>query len=369
MRFAGVVLALLSAAPAAAQETEAFALGGDVFRAGGTAVHEAEGADDVFLAGETVRLGAEIGGSAHLAGRRVEIAGAVGQDVYAAGQEVSLGAPVAGDATLAGYDLQVTGEVGESLRATAATVRVAAPVGGPALLAGESVTLDAPIAGDVALMAETLQFGEAAAIGGRLVLYGDEDRLAAVPARVVPLERIELRTPEDRGGPPIAVGPPSIAMAAGGFLASVAVLALLAWLAAVIAPVGVEVMRDRVSLRPFRTLGLGFVALSALVGAAVVIALTIIGLVVAPVVLLAAMLLGFAGWVVAVYMIGSALWEAMRRGEPDTLGERALAALLGAAVASVIFLVPFLGWLLMLCAVLVGMGALTSVALSRRTTA
>jgi hypothetical protein len=126
------------------------------------------------------------------------------------------------------------------------------------------------------------------------------------------------------------------------------------------------VLRDRVSARPFRTLGIGFLTLSALIGAAVVLALTIVGILVAPVLILAAVLIGLAGYVVTVYIFGSTVWEAIGRGEPDTLGERAIAALIGALLASVIVLVPFLGWLFMLAAVLLGMGALAWWTLGKR---
>ena len=363
MRWMVMLTALAAAPPAAAQD--GFDLGGDVFRAGRTAVFDAAGANDAFLAGEQVRLGAEVAGSAHLAGRRVELAGPVGGDLYAAGMDIVVGAPVAGDATLAARDIAVTAEIGEELRAMGATVRVAAPVGGAALLSGDTVVLDAPVSGDVALMGERLEFGEAAAIEGRLILYGDEESLAAVPARVVPPERIDLRTPEDWEGSGMGMSAPSAATAVGSFIVGVLILALLAWLAALVAPVGVEVLRDRTGARPFKTLGVGFLALSALIGAAVVLALTIIGIFVAPAVLLVAGLLGLAGYVVAVYMIGSSLWEAMRRGEPDSAAERALAAVIGAAVASLLVLVPFLGWLFMLAAVLIGMGALAGAIFSR----
>lgn len=357
--FFTAVLAQGFGPPAVAQQDDAVRLGSDVFRAGNLVIEDAADIDNAFLAGQRVRLATGITGSAHLAGRIVEAAGPVSRDLYAAGYAVGVSAPIAGDATLAGYEITVDAEVGGSLRATGRSVAVSAPVGGPSILAGNAVRLDAPIDGDVALYADRVLFGEAAAITGRLIIYGDEDAPTAVPEHVVPPERIELRASEawDRG---TDLRAPSIAAAAGGFIVGALILALLAWLAAVIAPVGIEVLRDRVSLKPFRTLGLGFLALSALIGAAVVLALTVIGLIVVPVILLMAAVLGIVGWIVSVYMLGASLWEGTGRGEPDTLGERAIAALIGALVASVVLLVPFLGWLFMLVAMLVGMGALTS---------
>jgi hypothetical protein len=121
-----------------------------------------------------------------------------------------------------------------------------------------------------------------------------------------------------------------------------------------------------VAFRPFRTLGLGFLALSALVGSAVIVALTIVGLLLVPAVVVATVLVGFAGDVIAVYMLGAGLTEWWRRREPARFGERAVAALVGAVVAGLIVLVPFLGWLFMLAAVLVGTGALARAAFGPR---
>src|SRR5690606_14309370 len=108
-----------------------------------------------------------------------------------------------------------------------------------------------------------------------------------------------------------------VAAGIGSFLAGIAILALLATLAASIAPVGIEALRDEISLRPFRTFGLGFLALAALVGSGVIIGLTVVGLLIVPAIVLATLLIGFAGCVTAVYMLGSSLYEWRTRREPD----------------------------------------------------
>ncbi len=349
------VTLLFGAGAAGAQEGRPWlVLGDDVYRSGGTVVVTEEGVGNAFLAGERVRIGVGIDGSAHLAGRRAVVAAPVGGSVYAAAMDVEVQAPVAGGATLAGYEVVVEAPVGGSLRAAGAEVRVTAPIGGTAFIRGSEVFLDAPIEGDAAISADELSFGPQARIGGRLVLWGEPERAAAIPEAVVPAERIELREP-----PEPAPEAPGFAAAAGTYAVAIAVLALFATFAAIIAPVGIDRMRDAASARTFRTLGLGFITLSACIGAAVVVALTVVGLILVPVVLVVTVLLGLAGYVVAVYMIGAGILEAARRREPESLGARALAAIIGAVVAGLVFLVPFLGWLFMLAAVLFGLGALS----------
>jgi hypothetical protein len=356
-----VAMALAAAGAAAAQD-DAFRIGDDVFRAGTSVVHDEAGIDDLFAAGERVEVAAPITGTAWLTGRRVTVDAEVGSDLYAAGADLSLGAPVAGDANLAGYDVTVDAPVGEALRAAARHLRVAAPVVGTALIAAKTVEIDAAIAGDATIAAETITFGEGAAVGGRLVIHDDPDRPTEVPASVAPADRVERRAlpVEARDAPRHARGWLAIGR---GVLFGALFVAVLATLAASIAPRSVERLYVIADERPFRTLAFGFLALAALIGAAVLLVMTLIGIVVAPVVLIAAVALAVLGYVLAVYLAGRAVWDWIGQLPPDTFWERALAALIGAVLVGLVSLVPFIGWLVLLALTLIGLGALTVAAL------
>ncbi len=355
----GLVVGLAVAAPAAAEEEGRFRLGADHFAAGDSVRHDASGAENLFLAGETVRQEAAIDGTGHLAGRRVFVAAPVGGSLYAAGMDVDLSADVAGDATLAGYRVEVAAPVAGNLRAFAARLSVGAPVGGTALLAGETVRLDAPIAGDAAIATERISFGPAARIDGTLRLYGDRAERIEIPESVIASDRV-TRLPRadwreiERPVPRIGWGG-----LIGGFLGGVLVVAAVAALIAAVAPGPMADMRRRILDRPFGTLGWGFLTLSAVIGATVVVALTLIGIFVAPAFLLLAALGAFLGYVIGAYSFGAGLLIAVGRGEPASLGQRALAALLGALLAGLLALIPILGWLFVLALLLAGVGALT----------
>ena len=88
------------------------------------------------------------------------------------------------------------------------------------------------------------------------------------------------------------------------------------------------------------------------------LAATVIGIVLAPFAVLAAVLLGFVGYVVAVYLLGA--WAITRAGalEPDTFPEYALAGLVGAVIATLLSLIPLLGWFVILALTFVGVGAI-----------
>jgi hypothetical protein len=359
-----VTLALLAlAGPAAAQDADHFRFGNDVFYGGASPTIEGDGIDDAFAAGERVELAVPIAGTAHLAGRRADARADIGGNLYAAGADVTVAAPVAGDATLAGYDVSVGGAIGDDLRAAGRTVEVTAPVGGTALLTAETVALDARIAGDAAIAADTLEFGPGAAVGGRLALYGPEAENLAVPDTVAPPDRID-RHPSEHARAPEDDRRPGWATFGIGFLVGVVILALLATLAAAVAPASVERLRDLTGDRPFRTLWIGFLTLSTLIGAAVLATLSVIGIVAVPVILLIAAVLGFVGYIIAVYLVGRAIWNWIGQLPPDSLPERALAALLGAVAVTLLGLIPFAGWLVLLILTLTGIGAL-SVAMFR----
>ncbi len=353
------VMIVLAASPATAQEKEdAFDFGSDSFRAGGTVVFDTAGTDDLFMAGETVRGAADITGSAHLAGRKVTMAGAVGGDAYLAGMDVTLEGQVAGDATLAGYDVRV-GAVGGDLRISGAKLAVEGPVAGYALIAGDEVQIDAIIAGDVSLTARELDFTDGARIDGRLFIYEEEPGTLEIPASVAPEDRIERReiSEWEEGTRQLKVW--DWRRAVRSFVLGVIAVSVIAALIAAILPETLADLRRSVLDRPLRNLWFGFLAQSALVGSAILFAMTLIGMVLVPAVILLALVGGFAGYVVAVYAFGVGLLLLFNRPEPDSIGERAVAAGIGALVAGIISLIPLVGWLFVLALMLAGIGAIT----------
>lgn len=354
-RILSLLIAVLFAMPAWAEDDPAsLDFGGDAFRAGRTVSHDSAGTDDLFMAGERVAGRADITGSAHLAGREVTMEGAVGGDAYAAGEEVIVQGDVSGDATLAGRAVSVA-RVGGDLRAAGSELRLDGEIGGYAMVAGEDVVFNAAVAGDVSLAARQVDWGEAASIAGRLIVYEAEPGDLDIPERVVPADRIERRQIEEWEGPQ----PPNWWWAIAVFLLGVIVVAGLAALIAALVPERLAEMRRQVLARPFHTLWLGFLTQSAVIGAGVLFALTIIGLLATPAMVLLALVGGFAGYVVAAYAVGVGLLLAFGRHEPDTIGDRAMAAGVGALAAGIIGLIPFLGWLFVLALVLSGIGAIT----------
>lgn len=367
-----LVLGLLAlGGPALAQDDGLHLFGGDAFGSGATVTMAREGVGDVFGAGERVEVVAPISGSAHLAGRRVATEAAIGGDVVAFGADVELAGEVAGSVTVAGYDVGIDGAVGGNVRAAGRSVSIAGPVGGSLLASGGTLVLDGTVAGDASLDAGTIVFGPAAQVGGTLLLQGPEAETLAVPGSVAPPERI-ARHPERHGsatgagtGTVVghagaeAAGGPGWRAAAIGFALGILVLAALAFVVAVAGPRRAETVAGQIGAEPVWTVWIGFLTLSVLLGAAVVAMLTVVGLLAVPLILIVAGVACFLGYLYAVYGIGRAVWTRFDRVPPDTAGERAIAALCGALAVSLLGLVPFVGWPLLLLLTLAGLGALS----------
>ncbi len=367
-RFVLIMASLFWALPALAQSDDGrtdegralFAIGADSFMAGNSVTLDQAGRDDLFATGQSVTVSADVTGSIHAAGRRVFLGGKVGGDIYAAGMEVVISGPVAGDVTAMGYEVTVANSVAGDLRAMGATVRVEGPVAGYAILSGESVILNGTIGGDVSLQAGEVTFGPDARIDGQLTIYEKPDEKVEIAASVLPADRITRRAvTEWKDSEGARLGGLGWRHVVRNFLYGVLFVAIVAGLIAGIAPTHLSRMRNRLLDAPFRTLWFGFLTQSTLIGSAILFALTVVGIVVAPASILAALLIGFFGYVIGAYALGVGLILLIGRSEPDGLAERVVAAFIGALVAGVIALIPLLGWIFVLALTLAGIGAIT----------
>lgn len=355
---AAIMLALLSLPASAQDEGTATDFGGDRFLSGGTVNVDQPGIDDVFAAGAKVNVKAEIAGSAYLAGRVVDVSGTVGGNVFIAGMDVVAEGTVSGDVTVVGNNVTVH-EVGGDLRASGGTLTVSGPVAGYAMLAGDEVLLDNVVSGDVYLTARNVDFGENARVEGRFVVYEDEADSLKIPESVAPEDRIERRERAEWDATVPSMSSETWWSLAGSFLWGVLIIAVVASLIAAVVPQTLAQLRQGLLEQPFRNLWFGFLAGSVVMGSVIIFAATLIGLLLIPASLVIALVVGFAGYVVAAYSVGVGLLMMIGRPQPGSVGARILAAGTGALAVSAIALIPFLGWLFALALVLAGVGAIT----------
>ncbi len=318
-------------------------------------------AGDLFAAGHTVRVTTDMEGSAHLAGRRVAVDARIGENLYGMGQDVDIAGPVAGNVTLFGQTVTITEPVSGNLRAAGETIELDGPVAGSAVLGGEWLRIDATISGDVALAGDDLEWGDAARIEGAVHIYTDDPEAVGVPARVAGADRITFHEARafDEAHPMLGERPGVFARAFR-WAVGVLVVGLLGTLFAASAPDYLAGLRARILARPGFSGVVGAVGISALTGSVVLLAMTGFGILLLPLPVLAAVLLGVAGYVVGTYALGVWAVGTAGRGDPASTGERAVAAFAGAALAAAVGLVPFLGWLATMAVFLIGAGALVA---------
>lgn len=356
------ILLLVFALPAMAQDEGNWRFGGDAYMAGRNVVLSGEAVQDLFIAGDKVRAEADVDGSAHMAGRYVALQSRVGQNFYGAGMEVEVAGTVAGNVSIMGDSLSVSEPVSGNLRAMGSNVDIAAPVAGSAILGGDHVALDGVIGGDLALATNDIVWGDGAQVLGDVHVYSDTPDAIAVPERVASADRVILHEAAafDHDGAMGSMERPSFLQQLRGWLGGVLVVGVLATLFAAIAPDYLANLRQRALARPVKSGVIGFVGLSALVGSVVFLAMTGIGIVLIPISILAAILLGIAGYVIGAYLLG--VWAVRMSGRPvpASTGERAVAAFVGAAIGALIGLIPWIGWLAVMAIFLVGAGGLVA---------
>jgi cytoskeletal protein CcmA (bactofilin family) len=306
----------------------------------------------VVAAGGSVTLSGPVSGSVLAGGGNVHVSGAVGRSLRAGAGTLTLGGRVATDALLAGGSVEVQrdAEVGRDLLATGGSLRVTGAVGRNAFLSGGTVIIGGRIEGDVTVEADHLTVLSSARVGGRLRYRSNR------PAEIQEGSQIA-------GG--VEVMPrrvrPRSAFRAFPFVLAWRVTEAL-WLLVIglvlliVAPRAVTRVSERIRRGFGYSLLTGFILVIVLPVAAVIVALTFLGI---PLALLLMLLYGatlIAAQIFPAAWLGRWLLSRVARvgAEPSPY----LAQIVGTVLLVLLIAVPFLGWLVRLVAVLLGVGAL-----------
>jgi len=368
---AGLLLALALMAPSAQAE--------DIWRAGAAVSVDAQGEPDVWAAGASVTvrgvasrdiwaagaivdIDARAGADVWTAGSRVDIAGRVGEALTVTGAEVDITARVGGDSRVAGAQVTFAPEavLDGTVRGAGALVDFRARGGGDVSLSGAEVTFDGQTTGNVTIRGQKVRIGDQAEIGGDLEVYSDERpdiaQEARIGGRLVTLGLEDADWPEGGGFPALLaalVAPIIVAISAFIF----GLLAI--WLTRG----AVEQTIDTFMERPGGSLLRGILTLVAVVlGAAVLVAL-FVGFPLGLALLLAVPVLVITGLAGAGLSVGE--WIANRAGEPRSAGGRIGLMALGMLVLTLVGLIPVAGAILVLLAILMGLGAVVITARTR----
>ncbi len=324
---------------------------------------------DAFAAGFSVALERPVAMDAHLAGFDVTVGpdADIGGDLYATGGSVEVRAAVADDVTLAGATvaLGAAASVGGNARVVAGDLTLDAPVAGDLTAGAGRIVLNATIGGDVRLAASEIVFGENARVVGTL-RYAAPSRVD-VPASVAAADRI-VRTALEREdvrewGRTARDSMPGartfVSSALFGTLVTLLFLLAVAALLFAFAPLRTERLRGYAARHPWHAVMMGFLGLATVVGLVPVGLLTLVGIPLVPIALLGIFLFWTIGYVLGVYVVACRIWGA---DEPSTrsVASRLGVLALGIVAFAALNFVPFVGWLINLALMLLGLGAMST---------
>ncbi len=312
---------------------------GDVFTAGSNITMNGTVNGDVFSAGGTTTIGGQVRQSVRAAGGTVMLTGAIGQDALVAAGTTSIGG---------------TARVGRDLLAATGTASVTGPVTRNVLVSGGDVSLAAPVGGSVKAETETLRLNNGAQVAGSLTYTSPRQAEIASGALVAgTTQRFEPRVRQQPLGPFTG---PSIGVIdwIRGLVGLAALGLAIVFLFPRFAQRELEVARRS----PWASLGLGFALLVGIPIFAVLV--LIVGAVVGGwwiglfVLALYAVAL-VAGYILSALFVGRTAIAVLRIAEQHM----AWYTLEGLVLLGLVSLVPFVGGLIGVVAVVFGLGALT----------
>jgi cytoskeletal protein CcmA (bactofilin family) len=332
-------------------------LGNDTFASGGSVALSEEIYGDAIAAGGEVTIDAAVRGDALLAGGEVELGGTVDEDVYAAGGEVEVSGHILGSARIAGGDIELGPEsvVDGAVSIAGGDVVVDGRIGQYLQVAAGSARIEGTVEGDVEVSGGSLDIGPRAVINGALTFRGPQPPEVADGATVRGgVQHIEAH---ERRGVGAFVGVFALLWLAGWLIVGWIVLALWPGFAGAV----VDTARNRTAAS-FIT---GFALLVGVPILLVALSVSLIGLPLALLLLCVYLLLLPLGYIAAAAAIGDWLLPRLRRGAEIATRHRVF-MLLGVLVALfVITRIPYLGGLVLLVVLLVGMGSLALAAVAR----
>ncbi len=357
--------ALGRAQPAAQGRTHA--RGQDAYLSGSNVEVTEDVAGDLLAAGGTVHVGAPVAESAILAGGNVSIDGPVGDDVIAAGGDVVLRGHAGDDARLAGGTVRITGHVDDDATAAGGTVRIERDgvVGGQASLAGGEivvsgtvgrlraaggrVTIDGTVRGDANVDSGSLDIGPTARIEGNVLHRGRRE------PRIDPAARIGGRVEHQ----PTAA-PRRRVLSVVAWLLFLPALFVTGVAAILVFPRFTPAAARTIETDPWRSLGVGALALFGAPALILALLVTGIGLPLGLVLLAGYLVALLVGYLVAALFLGIAVTGRLRgqREAPPSRGALVLRLLAALVVLAILRFVPILGSLVSFAALVFGLGAL-----------
>ncbi len=355
---ATLLMALAAGASAQTPPATERQVGDDHFAAGGRVRVVEPVAGDLFAAGGRIEVDAPVGGDVLLAGGQLRLRGAVGRSAYLAGGQVTLDGPVGHNVRIGAGRIEFTrnAQVDGNVSVGGGSVRLEGTVKGYLQAGGGHVLIDGRVDGDVTSTGGSVELGPNARLGGRL-RYASRDDVQIDPAAQVASGVERLALPAGRAASGV-VAPQRPDEPRGLNLVWTAGLMLLAAALVASAPGFSASTTKDLAGRTGLSLLSGFVVLVCVPVAALVLAITLIGIPIALLVIAAYFALLLGGYVVGALGVGLALLERFGGERAARQGWQVAAAAGAVLLIAWLGLAPWLGPALAALVLCGGVGAI-----------
>lgn len=298
--------------------------------------------------GDTVVIeeGETVDGDLRAFAGTVVVQGTVDGDLEAFGGDVLVEGEVTGDVEAFAGNVRVTGDVAGDVEAAAGNVVIAEGASvGSLSAAGGNVAVEGRVTGDVDAAAGSVTLGPAAVVEGDLAYGGELNRH--------PDSEVAGTITEESPGAPTPIGEVSTPPAWLGQLYWSVVNLVLGTILLAILPRFSDGVAATARTKPVKSAGVGLLALVGIPIALVLVAITVVGI---PLSIAGGFVFALLVWVASVYgrfAVGTWL---LSLADAEN---RWAALVVGLLAVLVVGLVPFLGGLVELLVLLLGLGALS----------
>jgi hypothetical protein len=325
---------------------------GDYFAAGPRVEISGIVNGDLYVAGGQVLVDGVVNGDVIVAGGKVTMSGTVAQDARIAGGQVMISGTIGRSATVAGGDVQVTttARIGENLFSGGGNVQVGGHIGKDARIGAARVTLSSQIERDLAVAAGSVHLTSKAMVGGKLRYWSEEapviDEEATVRGPIIRRPLPEGWSLENARRGIFGI---RVMAAVVGFLSTLILGLVLLRIYPVFARRVTATMRQR----PAASLGWGAAALLIIPLVAVSFLITLFALPIGVILLALYLPMVYLARIYAITCLGQFLFR--RQADSASLAGPFVA---GLVLYTILTLIPLVGGLMTVLAILFGLGAM-----------
>lgn len=306
---------------------------------------------DAYVAGGNVIVEGVINGDLITAGGTVNVRGKVTQDVRAGGGQVTVSGDVGGNVTLVGGSLEVadSAKIAGSLVSAGGNLSVFAPIGKGATIGAGSTTIGNLINGNVTAGVGELALTPNAKVDGDLTYWSDSDAQIQDGAEVSGKTTHNFPQKKEKQEPKKALGGLFAFFKIASFLAAL----LIGLILIKFVPVFTKTTTEALSKKPVPSLGVGLAAVIITPILILIFAITMVGIPLALILLTLFLITLYLSKIFVSIAIGRKIVEITNQKAGDYA-----VFILGLLLYTLIALIPILGTVVAVLALLAGFGAI-----------